>query len=85
MAENQIFLLLKETGTPRINHINYIHTLTHVVASSTPYNGRQSNLLSHGTLKYTLKTCVCHFVLMIWLLLYLYLLHTDFFTLENII
>jgi hypothetical protein len=43
--------------------------------------------MSHGTMKYTFKACVCHFVLMIWLLHYLYSLHysLNFYTSENII
>ena len=39
----------------------------------------------HGTMKYTLKAHVCYFVFMAWLLHYLYSLHPDFYTLENII
>jgi hypothetical protein len=38
-----------------------------------------------GTMKYTLKAHVCYFVLMVGLLHYLYSLHPDFYTLENII
>ena len=41
--------------------------------------------MSHGTMKYTLKTDVCYFVLMVGLLHYLYSLHPDFYTSENII
>jgi hypothetical protein len=40
--------------------------------------------MSHGTMKYTLKAHVYYFVVMAWLLLYLYSLHPDFYTLENI-
>ena len=36
-------------------------------------------------MKYTLKTDVCYFVLMAWLLHYLYSLHADFYTSENLI
>jgi hypothetical protein len=41
--------------------------------------------MSHGTMNYTLKAHVCYFVLMIGLLHYLYSLHADFYTSENII
>jgi hypothetical protein len=41
--------------------------------------------MSHGTMKYTLKAHVCYFVLMVRLLHYLYSLHPDFYTSENII
>jgi hypothetical protein len=41
--------------------------------------------MSHGTMKYTLKTDVCYFVLMVGLLHYLYSLHPDFYSSENII
>ena len=41
--------------------------------------------MSHGTMKYTLKAHVSYFVLMVGLLYYLYSLHPDFYTLENII
>jgi hypothetical protein len=41
--------------------------------------------MSHGTMKYTLKEHVCYFVLMVRLLHYLYSLHPDFYTSENII
>ena len=36
--------------------------------------------MSHGTMEYTLKAHVCYFVLH-----YLYSLHADFYTSENII
>jgi len=43
--------------------------------------------MSHGTLKYTkkctLKAHVCCFVLIVGLLRYLYSLHADFYTSEN--
>ena len=41
--------------------------------------------MSHGTMKYTLKAHVCYFVLIVGLLHYLYSLHADFYTSENII
>ena len=41
--------------------------------------------MSHGTMKYTLKAHVCYFVLMVRLLHYLYSLHANFYTSENII
>jgi hypothetical protein len=41
--------------------------------------------MSHGTMKYTLKAHVYYFVFVAWLLHYLYSLHPDFYTLENII
>ena len=41
--------------------------------------------MSHGTMKYTLKAHVSYFVLMVGFLYYLYSLHPDFYTLENII
>jgi hypothetical protein len=41
--------------------------------------------MSHGTMKYTLKAHFYYFVFMAWLLHYLYSLHPDFYTLENII
>jgi hypothetical protein len=41
--------------------------------------------MSHGTIKYTLKAHFYYFVFMAWLLHYLYSLHPDFYTLENII
>jgi len=41
--------------------------------------------MSHGTMKYTLKTHGCYFVLMVLLLHYFYSLHADFYTSENII
>ena len=41
--------------------------------------------MSHGVMKYTLKAHVCYFVLMVGLLHYLYLLHANFYTSENII
>jgi len=36
-------------------------------------------------MKYTLKAHVCYFVLMVGFLHYLYSLHSNFYTLENII
>ena len=39
----------------------------------------------HGTMKYTLKAHFYYFVFMAWLLHYLYSLHPDSYTLENII
>jgi hypothetical protein len=41
--------------------------------------------MSHGTMKYTLKAHVCYYFFMAWLLHYLYSLHADFYTSENII
>ena len=41
--------------------------------------------MPHGTMKYTLKAHVCYFVLVVVLLHYLYSLHADFYTSENII
>jgi hypothetical protein len=41
--------------------------------------------MSHGTMKYTLKAHVCYFALMVGLLHYLYSLHADVHTSENII
>jgi hypothetical protein len=41
--------------------------------------------MSHGTMKYTLKAHVCYFLLMVELLHYLYSLHANFYTSENII
>ena len=41
--------------------------------------------MSHGTMQYTLKAHVCYFVLMVGLLHYLYSLHADVHTSENII
>jgi len=40
--------------------------------------------LSHGTMKYTLEAHICYFVWMAGLLHYLYSLHADFYTSENI-
>jgi hypothetical protein len=40
--------------------------------------------MSHGTMKYTLKAHICYFGLMVGLLHYLYSLHADFYTSENI-
>ena len=39
----------------------------------------------HGTMKYTLRAHVYYIVLMVGLLHYLYSLHADFYTSENII
>ena len=41
--------------------------------------------MSHGTIKYTLKAHVCYFFSMVGLLHYLYSLHADCYTSENII
>ena len=41
--------------------------------------------MSHDTMKYTLKAHICYFGLMVGLLHYLYSLHADFYTSENII
>jgi hypothetical protein len=41
--------------------------------------------MSHGTMKYTLKAHVCCFVLVAGLLHYMYSLHADLYTSENII
>jgi hypothetical protein len=41
--------------------------------------------MSHGTMKYTLKAHVCYFVLMVGLFHYLYSLHVELYTSENII
>jgi hypothetical protein len=41
--------------------------------------------MSHGIMKYTLKAHVCYFVLMVEFLHYLYSLHANFYTSENII
>jgi len=41
--------------------------------------------MSYGTMKYSLKAHVYYIVFMAWLLLYLYSLHPDFYTLVNII
>ena len=41
--------------------------------------------MSHDAMKYTFKAHVYYFVFVAWLLHYLYSLHPDFNTLENII
>jgi hypothetical protein len=68
-----------------------IQKVTHQVSMLIPYGQLMSSLLifrynmSHGTMKSTLKAHFYYFVFMAWLLHYLYSLHPDFYTLENII
>jgi hypothetical protein len=49
-------------------------------------NGKVHNVkIEEQEPKYTLKKHVCYFVFMAWILYYLYSLHQDFYTLENMI
>jgi hypothetical protein len=41
--------------------------------------------MSHGTMKYKMKAHVCYFALMVELLHYLYSVHADLYTSENIV
>jgi hypothetical protein len=41
--------------------------------------------MSHGTMKYKMKAHDCYFALMVELLHYLYSVHADLYTSENII
>ena len=79
---------------PRINGANETklgRNVTLVRQLTITYGQLMSSLLifkynmSHGTMKYTLQAHVYYYVFMAWLLHYLYSLHPDFYTLENII